>query len=391
MEKRYFFGRRKRRERDLVMMNLESVIEDQDESEREISGKMSVPEIPMESMEFLARSWSLSASEISKAVFFGNKKRNFVVDRLPEIVVPETLMLATSAVSGDDWTTIHKRTCRNQSTSTPNHQPTSGWFHRIDSHRKSKQKLKEKARAEQAQVHAAISVAGVAAAVAAIASSSDTKNDTTKMNAAMSLATELLASHSIEMAEHCGAHHEQVASAVESAVDMRSPGDLMTLTAAAATALRGAATLKRRMQREGRSESAVIPYEKTTCWSPDIWCKEGELLKRTSKGVLHRKKVSVYINNKSQVIVKLKSKLMGGAIVKKRKSVVYDIYDEIPSWPGRTSFGLKTARGLIEFQCENLSSKKKWVDGIRNLLRQVAVNESYNNCLGRSFESMKLG
>lgn len=92
-------------------------------------------------------------------------------------------------------------------------------------------------RAEQAQLHAAISVAGVAAAVAAVASNTvaNTDTDTAKMNAAMALATELLASHCIEMAELSGAHHEQVVAAYESAVDMTTPGDLMTLTAAAAT------------------------------------------------------------------------------------------------------------------------------------------------------------
>ncbi|KAJ4800247.1 auxin canalization protein (DUF828) [Rhynchospora pubera] len=214
----------------------------------------------------------------------------------------------------------------------------------------------------------------------------------------MSLATELLASHCIEMAELSGAHHEQVVAAVESAVDVSTPGDLMTLTAAAATALRGAATMKQRMHREGRNNAAVIPYEKSTCCSPDIWCKEGELLKRTRNGTLHRKRVSVYINKKSQVIVKLKSKLVGGAISKKRKGVVYGVYEDLPPWPGqeretekgRWSFGLRTAQGLIQFQCENGNSKRKWVDGIQNLLKQVAAQGEFPDSLEHSFESLKL-
>ena len=53
-------------------------------------------------------------------------------------------------------------------------------------------------------------------------------------------------------------------------------------------ALRGAATLKQRVQREARSNASVLPYEKGSekghSWSTDIWCKEGELLKRTRKG-----------------------------------------------------------------------------------------------------------
>jgi hypothetical protein len=49
-------------------------------------------------------------------------------------------------------------------------------------------------------------------------------------------------------------------------------------------ALRGAATLKKRVQRETRSNASVLPYEKAPSWSLDIWCKEGKLLKRTRKG-----------------------------------------------------------------------------------------------------------
>lgn len=51
----------------------------------------------------------------------------------------------------------------------------------------------------------------------------------------MASATELLASHCIEMAEQAGAGYERVASAVQSAVDVTAASDLMTLTAAAAT------------------------------------------------------------------------------------------------------------------------------------------------------------
>jgi hypothetical protein len=42
--------------------------------------------------------------------------------------------------------------------------------------------------------------------------------------------------------------------------------------------------MKQRVQREMRSNASVLPYEKGHSWSPDIWCKEGELLKRTRKG-----------------------------------------------------------------------------------------------------------
>lgn len=55
------------------------------------------------------------------------------------------------------------------------------------------------------------------------------------MSTALASATELLASYCIEMAESAGAGHDRVASVVKSAVDIRNPSDLVTLTAAAAT------------------------------------------------------------------------------------------------------------------------------------------------------------
>lgn len=115
-----------------------------------------------------------------------------------------------------------------------------------------------------------VSVARVSAAVAAVTAATSFDNQNSKIAAAMASATELLASHCAEVAQIAGAGHEQVSSAVRSVVDVASPGDLITLTAAAATALRGAATLNKRVQLETRSNASVLPCEKAPSWSPDI-------------------------------------------------------------------------------------------------------------------------
>lgn len=168
------------------------------------------------------------------------------------------------------------------------------------------------------------------------------------------------------------------------------------------TALRGATALRHRAQREARSKAAVAPYETkagnsngNNCRAADIWCKEGPLLKRNGKGALRWKQVSVYINRKSQVIAKLKSKHIGGAFSKKKKSVVYGVYDDVPAWPHAGGdatkeachFGLRTAQGLLEFQCEGRAQRQDWVEAVKNLLRQVAGGTAQ---LEHSFEALRL-
>jgi len=116
--------------------------------------------------------------------------------------------------------------------SSGHYQSIGRWFHVHHGETcRVRQRGKEKQRAEKAHVHAMVSVARVAAVAAATSCDAQA----TQMAAALASATELLASHCVEAAQHAGARHDQVAGAVQAAVGVRSPGDLMTLTAAAAT------------------------------------------------------------------------------------------------------------------------------------------------------------
>ncbi|KAL2324436.1 hypothetical protein Fmac_023494 [Flemingia macrophylla] len=289
-----------------------------------------------------------------------------------------------------------------------------------------KEKKKEETRAHNAQLHAAVSVAGVAAAVAAIAaataaSSGDGKDEQmAKTDMAVASAATLVAAQCVEVAEAMGAEREYLASVVSSAVNVRSSGDIMTLTAGAATALRGAATLKARALKEVWNIAAVIPVEKNLgaaggvitnngsngnsnssfsgelapednflgICSRELLARGCELLKRTRKGDLHWKIVSVYVNRMNQVILKMKSKHVAGAITKKKKNVVLEVIKDVPAWPGRhlleggedrCYFGLKTVmRGVVEFECRNQREYDVWTQGVSRLLSIAAEKNSKN-------------
>ena len=101
-----------------------------------------------------------------------------------------------------------------------------------------KTRKKEANRCQNAQVHAAVSVAGVAAAIAAVtaATAASAQEDaSSKTSMAVASAAALVAAQCVEVAESLGADRDRLASVVSSAVSVRSAGDIMTLTAAAAT------------------------------------------------------------------------------------------------------------------------------------------------------------
>lgn len=106
-----------------------------------------------------------------------------------------------------------------------------------------REKKKEETRAQNAQLHAAVSVAGVAAAIAAIAaataasSGSGKDEQMAKTDMAVASAATLVAAQCVEAAEAMGAEREHLAAVVSSAVNVRSAGDIMTLTAGAATGM----------------------------------------------------------------------------------------------------------------------------------------------------------
>ncbi|XP_062144631.1 VAN3-binding protein [Alnus glutinosa] len=284
-----------------------------------------------------------------------------------------------------------------------------------------REKKKEETRTHNAQIHAAVSVAALAAAIAAItaataaSSASGNNEQSAKTDMAVASAATLVAAQCVEAAEAMGAERDHLASVVSSAVNVRSHDDIVTLTAGAATALRGAATLKARTLKEVWNIAAVTPVDRGMgiglCGNGnnghpsgsssgelapvenflgnnglDLLARGSELLKRTREGDLHWKIVSVYIHRTGQVMLKMKSKHVAGTITKKKKNVVMEVYKDMPAWPGRhlfdggeqrCYFGLKTeTRGIVEFECKNQREYDIWTQGVSRLLYIVAERKN---------------
>ncbi|KAL6850221.1 hypothetical protein ACP4OV_020848 [Aristida adscensionis] len=383
---------------------LEGIEEEGDPAEKWPPTSVRPPETPTETMEFLARSWSLSAAEISRALKVLSSKADSDIPAAAVAAAAEhndrhqeyAAMAAAAAAQGGDGggamsppvsprANLDVKLLR----AAGRGKTVGGWI------KEQREKKRAEARSRNAQAYAATSVAGVAAAVAALVAGAmfsaapppeqrphkGAGAGAGKTAAAVASAAALVASHCVEMAQAIGASHDQILAAIHSAVNAQTSGDVMALTAGAATALRGAAMLRARLHKE--IQATALPgdgREPERDISPLVFVSRGgELLKRTRQGILHWKLVTVYINSNFQVIIKMQSAHMAGTFIKTRKCVVLDVCADIPAWAGRELedgshkrgyFGIKTVERVIEFECRNKYEQHKWVQGVTEMLNR---------------------
>ncbi|CAN6460951.1 unnamed protein product [Victoria cruziana] len=198
-----------------------------------------------------------------------------------------------------------------------------------------KEKRKDGLRVQRAQVHAALSVAGVAAAILGFAA-----NSTSGWDPGLVSAASLVAAVCAETAEALGADRACVSSVINSAILACSPNEILTLTASAATCLRGAATLQGRVHSDRglcthqcakRDPDQPINNGKDTHHHTDSMVNEAALSSgadlpiRTHDGKKTQKRnVRVFPSHSVQnrVVMRLTKKCLGGFIVTTKE---YDI------------------------------------------------------------------
>ncbi|CAL0325608.1 unnamed protein product [Lupinus luteus] len=202
------------------------------------------------------------------------------------------------------------------------------WFKEI------KLKRKEEQRLQRAEMHAALSIAGVAAALAAVAAENSEKESNEDKDAAIASASALVAAHCAKVAEAMGIKKEQLSSVIGSAMSGTSATDILTLTAAAATSLKGAATLKARSGCKNKLNGGVpflpiqdnndldFDFEKGRC----ILAQGAELYVETPEGKYMPRSVCIILNSEAKVVLMMRKQNL---FKSKKESIVLNLHAEL--------------------------------------------------------------
>ncbi|KAF0930146.1 hypothetical protein E2562_030312, partial [Oryza meyeriana var. granulata] len=252
-----------------------------------------MPIIPEQAMEFLSRTWSPSSSDLFQ-LFSPSTLRTSSENHQPEKASNEEENEEKDEPQGErrDLSTVHfsggksqfyKQTwCvlasempspvqRKHKLKQPTWQLNIGYMKAILRgyflNRVLVTGVWRKKRKEELRLHAAVSVAQLAASIAGIMSVCELRPanlncvedaDGKNMGTVLASAAALVATVCAEAAEIAGVDRSRVTSAVKTGLESCSSAELLTLTATAATCLRGAAALKLKADIRGISSDNSI-------------------------------------------------------------------------------------------------------------------------------------
>ncbi|CAN6319120.1 unnamed protein product [Urochloa humidicola] len=232
-----------------------------------------MPVIPEQAMEFLSRTWSPSSSDLFQILSpssLGSSSEDSERDEAGGDKDGDEEKHLDTVRSNGGTSQLFNQTCRVLASGKPSSRQRShklvqpAWLN--VGHMKAmlrgflldsmpvtgsrRRRRRDELRLHSAQAHAAVSVAQLAAAVAGIVSVCDLRPaggaGDKRLGTVLASAAALVATVCAEAAETAGANRGRVTSAVTTGLESRSSAELLTLTATAATCLRGAAALKRR-------------------------------------------------------------------------------------------------------------------------------------------------
>ncbi|XP_031484099.1 VAN3-binding protein-like isoform X2 [Nymphaea colorata] len=407
------------------------------DSSARVDGSALVP-VPFESMDFLSRNYAIqvfremppaSSHELQKptAPFEENMLKKFGLqqkERMGSVgQVDRNSVPPWKAEDLKSWISLQQmihpelnlHRCFTKKWKLPrilHGQSIKAWLAEI------KRNKKEESRLEKAELHAAISVAGVAAALAAVAAENvrnksnyepqrrklhEEKEDGDQdggraRDAVMASAAALVATQCVEVARSMGANKDQLGSMIESALAVKDAGDLITLTAAAATSLRGAATLRARAKAntasgkcggkemiqllhhgnaqginsdEAARQQDIIGFDFLR--GRDLLARGSLLTVITEKRNCKLRLVSIILDRETKVLLRTRrtSKLNPFAITKER--IIVDLH----SWPQEewvkeedspSLIVLETEEGIIKLEMNDDASYKLWSMTINHML-----------------------
>ncbi|XP_020096635.1 VAN3-binding protein-like isoform X1 [Ananas comosus] len=355
---------------------------------------LELPSSPQKAMEFLSRTWSPSSYDFFQ-LLSSNSAMPCCEDGRPEensdgeeeqLKKNKVNLNAGSTQRVDQIWTVHSRGKAQHSAPQKHKIIHTDWLNieQMKSWLKGgvlltgfsrgyRRRKKEEVRLHVAQVHAALSVARLAAAVAGIVANCSMEpvnsnsllmarngggGDWDKMSTVVASAAALIATVCAEAAESVGAARAHVASVVNTGLETQTATDVLTLTAAAATCLRGAAAL------EPRTTSRSYASE-----DRKILQRGARLPVRTPEGRVQLRMVSIYLKN-DRVMLRLGKKHLHGAFTTYEEyricNEVEDTKEDVFSKEnhGVHAITLGTTGGTIQLLFEDPKQYRIWRSNI---------------------------